>query len=107
MPVLMIALVIVTNLHAMAMTTNLCGFRRSLRHFATSLRIGLEQVMTSAAWSGTCRRGRRPRAIVLLPRIIPLSCGAGAKPVMAAASPDAILPSSGNSAINIARVTGL
>ena len=41
-----------------------------------------------------------------LPRIAPLSCGMGATPVIAAASPDVIRPSSGMSAISIAAETG-
>lgn len=85
-PVLIMALAIMISRRAIVIMTSLSGFPRSLRRFATRLRAGLYQAAASAAWYSTCLRDRRPPAIVLLPRIAPLSCGAGAKPVMAAAS---------------------
>lgn len=102
----MMALAIVISLGAIAMMMSLCGFPRSFSRFATGLRTGLWQAAASAAWNSTCHRDRRPPAIALLPRIAPLSCGTGTNPVMAAASPDAIRPSSGSSAISIADETG-
>lgn len=99
-------MLIVISLRAIAMMTSLCGFPRSLRRLATVLRTGVWQAAASAAWNSTCRRDRPPPAIILLPLIAPLSCGTGASPVMAAASPDVIRPSSGNSAISIAAETG-
>lgn len=59
----------------------------------------------SAAWNTTCHSARRPPAIARLPRIVPLSFGTGASPIMAAAPPDAIRPSSGLSAISMAAET--
>ena len=54
----------------------------------------------------TCRSDRLPPAIALLPRMAPLSFETGARPVIAAASPAVIRPSSGNSVISIAAETG-
>ncbi len=77
----------------------LCGLPLILRCLATNFRTGLLQAAASTVWNKICRNERRPPAIVCLPRIAPLSCGTGARPVMPAASPDVIRPSSGISAI--------
>lgn len=91
---------------ALAIMASLCGFPRSLRRVVTGLRIGLWQAAARVAWNSTCRRDRCPPAIALRPRIAPLSFGTGAKPVVAAASPDVIRSSSCNSAINFTADTG-
>ena len=82
----------VTSLRAMATMTSLCGVPRILRRCATGFSSGLGQAAASAAWNRTCRSARRPPAIARLPRIVPLSCGTGARPVMAATSPSALFP---------------